>query len=82
MQQKELKQLSEKGQILSVRAIEGGDYISGISWVVVVNTNSNEFITIRTARGGKRKFKTLDAVKKMLAEINIVSFSVTNIEDL
>ena len=71
MQQKELKQLKDSGKVISVGAID-----RGIHWNVSVHTADENFTIIRTARGGQREFKTLDAVKAMLAEVNIKSFEV------
>ena len=71
MQQKELKELREKGHIVSVTAND-----RGVHWNVLVQTIDESFIVIRTARGGQREFKTLDAVKKMLKEVDIDNFKV------
>ena len=71
MQQKELKELNVKGALDAVLAVNKGDH-----WNVVVDTEDEKFAVIRAARGGKREFKTLDAVKAMLDEVNIKSFSV------
>ena len=71
MQQKELKELNEQGKITSVTAVN-----RGIHWNIVVDTVDESFAVIRAARGGKREFKTLDAVTAMLNEVNIKSFSV------
>lgn len=71
MQQKELKELNEKGNLKVVMAVSSGD-----GWLVAVDEGDIGMATIRTARGGKREFKTLDAVKAMLDEVNIKSFSV------
>lgn len=71
MQQKELKELNEQGKLTSVTAVN-----RGIHWNVVVDTEDESFAIIRAARGGQREFKTLDAVRAMLAEVNIKSFSV------
>ena len=71
MQQKELKELNEQGKIKAVMVVN-----RGVHWNVAVDTNDESFAVIRAARGGKREFKTLDAVSAMLAEVNIKSFSV------
>ncbi len=71
MQQKELKELNEQGAITAVMAVSTGD-----NWLVAVDEGDTGMATIRTARGGKREFKTLDAVHAMLAEVKIKSFSV------
>ena len=71
MQQKELKDLNEQGKLKIVMAVSSGD-----NWLVAVDEGDLGMATIRTARGGKREFKTLDAVKAMLDEVNIKSFSV------
>ena len=71
MQQKELKELNERGELTAVMAVNKGEH-----WNVVVDTDDENFAIIRAARGGKREFKTLDAVRAMLAEVNIKSFSV------
>ena len=71
MQQKELKDLNESGGITAVIAVSSGE-----NWLVAVDEGDFGMATIRTARGGKREFKTLDAVKAMLEEVNIKSFSV------
>ena len=71
MQQKELKELNEQGKVNSVMAVN-----RGIHWNIAVDTVDESFAVIRAARGGQREFKTLDAVKAMLEEVNIKSFSV------
>jgi len=71
MQQKELKELNKQRKVVSVSAVD-----RGIHWNVTVHTVDEEFTVIRSARGGQREFKTLDAVKAMLKEVNIKSFSV------
>lgn len=71
MQQKELKELNEQGKLKVVIAVS-----SGGNWLVAVDEGDLGMATIRTARGGKREFRTLDAVKAMLDEVNIKSFSV------
>ena len=71
MQQKELKELNEQGKIKAVMVVN-----RGIHWNVAVDTEEEKFAVIRAARGGQREFKTLDAVKAMLDEVNIQSFSV------
>lgn len=71
MQQKELKELVDNNQLGNVMAVD-----KGIHWEVCVSDKSGDFAVIRTARGGKREFKTLDAVKKMLKEVSVKSFSV------
>ena len=71
MQQKELKELNEQGKIKTVMVVN-----RGIHWNVAVDTEDEKFAVIRAARGGQREFKTLDAVKAMLDEVNIKSFSV------
>jgi transposase len=71
MQQKELKELNEQGKIKSVMAVD-----KGVNWNIAVDTEDDGFAVIRASRGGKRDFKTLDAVKAMLEEVNIKSFTV------
>ena len=71
MQQKELKELVDNNQVDNVMVVD-----KGVHWEVCVNDKNGEFAVIRTARGGKREFKTLDAVKKMLKEVNVKFFSV------
>ncbi len=71
MQQKELKQIVEDGLLKSVMAIN-----KSVHWEVCVDDIDGGFAVIRTARGGKREFKTLDAVKAMLDEVNVKSFTV------
>ena len=71
MQQKELKELNESGNVKAVMAVDRGDH-----WNVSVDEGDTGFAIIRTARGGKREFKTLDAVKAMLKDVGIKSFSV------
>ncbi len=71
MQQKELKELNDKGALKAVMAVKGVEY-----WLVAVDEGDIGLATIRTARGGKREFKTLDAVNAMLEEVGIKSFSV------
>ena len=71
MQQKELKDLNDKGNVKTVMAVKSGDV-----WLVAVDEGDVGMATIRTARGGKRDFKTLDAVAGMLSEVGIKSFSV------
>lgn len=75
MQQKELKELNEEGKLTAVVAIDRGSY-----WNVIAATVDEE-TTIRSARGGQREFKTLDAVKKMLAEVGITKFCVSPVVD-
>tara|TARA_R100001244_G_scaffold128475_1_gene99402 strand:- start:1133 stop:1366 length:234 start_codon:yes stop_codon:yes gene_type:complete len=71
MQQKELKELNDNNCVTTVMAVG-----SGGNWLVAVDEGEYGLATIRTARGGKREFKTLDAVYKMLEEVGIKSFSV------
>ena len=71
MQQKELKELNEQGNVITVMAVNSGE-----NWLVAVDEGDFGMATIRTARGGKREFKTLDAVNAMLEEVGIKSFSV------
>jgi len=71
MQQKELKELNDEGSIKTVMAVKSGEH-----WLVAVDEGDIGLSTIRAARGGKREFKTLDAVSAMLEEVNIKSFSV------
>jgi hypothetical protein len=71
MQQKELKQLQSMGDVSTVMAVNRGDH-----WNIAVDTDDGGFAVIRSARGGKREFKTLDAVSAMLKEVDIKSFSV------
>jgi len=71
MQQRELKQLNDNGEVVAVMAVKTGD-----NWLIAINEGDAGLATIRTARGGKREFKTLDAVNAMLDEVGIKSFSV------
>lgn len=71
MQQKELKKLVDDGLLESVLVVD-----KSIHWEVCASDRAGDFAVIRTARGGKREFKTLDAVKAMLTEVNVKSFSV------
>ena len=71
MQQKELKELNDNNCVTAVMAVSSGD-----NWLVAVEEGDIGMANIRTDRGGKREFKTLDAVKAMLDEVNIKSFSV------
>lgn len=71
MQQKELKDLNDKGLVRAVVAVKSQD-----GWLIAIDEGDDGMATIRTARGGKREFKTLDSVSNMLAEIDIKSFSV------
>ena len=71
MQQRELKQLNDSGEIVAVMAIKSGD-----NWLIAIDEGDTGLATIRTARGGKREFKTLDAVSAMLTEIGIKNFTV------
>lgn len=71
MQQKELKELNEQGKLKVVMAVRSGE-----GWLIAVDEGDIGLSTIRTARGGKREFKTLDAVSAMLSEVDIKSFSV------
>jgi len=71
MQQRELKELNEKGGITTVMAVNS---VNG--WLVAVDEGDIGLATIRTARGGKREFKTLDAVRAMLEDVGIKSFTV------
>lgn len=70
MQQKELEQAIRKGTAKNVMAVNNGDHFN------VCLDDGGVFVVIRTARGGKREFKTLDAVRNMLSEIGVKSFSV------
>ena len=72
MQQKELKKLVDDGLLESVLVVD-----RSIHWEVCASDRSGDFTVIRTARGGKREFKTLDAAKAMLSEVGVTSFSVT-----
>ena len=71
MQQKELKSLNDIGNIKLVMVVN-----RGIHWNITVDTDNETFAVIRTARGGQREFKTLDAACAMLDEVGIKSFSV------
>ena len=71
MQQKELKELNENNELKEVIALNQGGF-----WNIVVSTAKETHTVIRSARGGQREFKTLDAVDAMLNEINIKSFTV------
>ena len=71
MQQKELEKIVSNGELSSVMVVNKGDHYN-----VVVDDKDGDFSVIRTARGGKREFKTLDAVKKMLEEVRVKSFTV------
>ena len=71
MQQKELKELYKNNEINKVLVLNQGTF-----WNIVVSTAKEKNTVIRSARGGQREFKTLDAVGAMLNEININSFTV------
>lgn len=66
MQQKELKDLVENKMFWGATSISKEGY-----YLVKVVDINNEESTIRTARGGVRKFKTLEAVKKMLLDVGV-----------
>ena len=67
MQQKELKNSVDEKYFHGATSIDKGDH----HILRIYFTNDEPDATIRTARGGVRKFKTLDAVKKMLNEVGI-----------
>ena len=72
MQQKELKCTVEDKQFHGATSIDKGDHHElRVSFI-----NDEQDATIRTARGGIRKFKTLDALKKMLNEVGINNWLV------
>ncbi|NRA76728.1 MAG: hypothetical protein HRU18_00850 [Pseudoalteromonas sp.] len=72
MQQKELKCTVNEKQFHGATSIDKGDhYVLRVSFI-----NDEQDATIRTARGGVRKFKTLDAVNKMLNEVGINNWLV------
>jgi len=72
MQQKELKTAVNEDNFHGATSITEGDHhLLRVSFV-----NDEPDATIRTARGGIRKFKTLDAVKKMLNEVGIFDWLV------
>ena len=74
MQQKELKTAVEERNFHGATSVSsgGGTYHSlRVSFI-----NDEPDATIRTARGGVRKFKTLEAVKKMLNDVGIFDWFV------
>ncbi len=71
MQQKELEKLVVNDGLKSVMAVNRGNHYN-----VMVDDKQGDMSIIRTARGGKREFKTLDAVKGMLDEVKVSSFTV------
>ena len=71
MQQKELKKLVDDGMLESVLVVD-----KSLHWEVCAFDRGGDFSVIRTARGGKREFKTLDAARKMLEEASVKSFTV------
>lgn len=71
MQQKELEELVISGELKSVTAVNRGDHYN-----IMVDDKNGDFAVIRTARGGKREFKTLGAVEKMLKEVKVKLFTV------
>lgn len=71
MQQKELQELVNNDGVKGVLAVNRGDHFN-----VTVEEDNGDFSIIRVARGGKREFKTLDAVKTMLDEVGVKSFHV------
>jgi len=72
MQQKELKTEVKERNFHGATSIKDGDcHLLRISFC-----NDEPDATIRTARGGVRKFKTLDAVGKMLNEVGVFDWLV------
>ena len=72
MQQKELKSTVYEKNLHGITSVDKGDhYVLRVSFV-----NDEPDVTIRTARGGVRKFKTLEAIKKMLSEVGISNWLV------
>jgi len=71
MQQKELKKLVTDDEFKTAVVVD-----KSVHWEVCIWDRDAEFAVIRTARGGKREFKTLDAAKAMLSDVGITSFSV------
>lgn len=72
MQQKELKTAVKERIFHGATSIADGDHhLLRVSFI-----NDEPDATIRTARGGVRKFKTLEAVKKMLNEVGIFNWLV------
>ena len=72
MQQKELKKAVGDKVFHGATSIDKGDHhVIRVSFV-----NDEPDATIRTVRGGVRKFKTLDAVKKMLIEVGVFNWLV------
>lgn len=70
LNQPELLKMVSGGAVTGVIAAARGDYFT-----VVIETNKNAF-KFKTQRGGERQFKTLAAVKGMLDEVGIKSFTV------
>ena len=72
MQQKELKDIVGGGDFHGATSIDKGDHhVLRVSFA-----SDDQDATIRTARGGVRKFKTLDAIKKMLKEVGVLAWMV------
>ena len=71
MQQKELQELVNEDKLKGVKVVSRSDHFN-----VTVEDDAGDFSLIRVARGGKREFKTLDAVKAMLDEVGVKSFHV------
>jgi len=72
MQQKELKNAVEEKNFHGATSFDKGDH----HLLRVHFCNDEPDATIRTARGGVRKFKTLSAIKVMLNEVGIFSWLV------
>jgi hypothetical protein len=71
MQKKELEKITCSDDLKSVLVVSRGDHYN-----VMVEDKNSDVSVIRTARGGKREFKTLDAVKSMLDEVQVKTFTV------
>jgi len=72
MQQKELKKTVDDKIFCGATSINKGDHhVLRVSFI-----SDDPDVMIRTARGGVRKFKTLDYVKRVLEEAGIHSWLV------
>lgn len=75
MKEKEIKKMVECKAVESVRVIRE----NGVTdWIIEFHMSWKMFsrVTLETAKGATRQFKTLDAAYKVLHEIGIQSFEV------
>ena len=72
MQQKELRTSVKEHNFHGATSLVSGDYHT----LRISFCNDDPDVWIRTARGGVRKFKTLEAVQKMLNKVGIFGWLV------